>query len=57
LGIRTNAGQDDIKRAYRKLTQQYHPDKNSAPDATEKFSQINNAYEVLSDPEKRKKYD
>jgi len=57
LGIKQNANLNEIKSAYRSLTKQYHPDKNPSPDANDKFSKINNAYEVLSDPEKRKKYD
>jgi molecular chaperone DnaJ len=57
LGIDRNADQDTIKKAYRKLAAQFHPDKNKAPDAENKFKEINNAYEVLSDPEKKEKYD
>lgn len=58
LGLQKNATQDDIKKAYRKLARKYHPDVNPN-DATAhaKFQQINEANEVLSDPEKRKKYD
>jgi len=58
LGVPKNATQDDIKKAYRKLAVKYHPDKN--PDdkkAEETFKQINEAYEVLSDEEKKKNYD
>ncbi|TCJ14593.1 J domain-containing protein [Flaviaesturariibacter flavus] len=58
LGVNKNASPGDIRKAYRKLARQYHPDVN--PDNTEakrKFQQINEANEVLSDPEKRKKYD
>lgn len=58
LGVNRDASQDQIKRAYRKLAQKYHPDRNKDdPDAQSKFARINEAYEVLSDPEKRKKYD
>lgn len=58
LGVPKNAGQDDIKKAFRKLARKYHPDLNpNDPTAKEKFQQINEANEVLSDPEKRKKYD
>ncbi|WP_412031322.1 molecular chaperone DnaJ [Metamycoplasma buccale] len=57
LGISKDATEKDIKSAYRKLAMQYHPDRNKAPDAEEKFKEISEAYEVLSDPDKRAKYD
>ena len=58
LGVNKDASQDDIKKAYKKLARQYHPDLNpNDPDAHRKFQEINEANEVLSDPEKRKKYD
>ncbi len=57
LGIPRNATQEEIHSAYRKLARKYHPDVNKSPDAEEKFKQIGEAYEVLKDPEKRKKYD
>ena len=58
LGLDKNASEKDIKAAYRKLARQYHPDLNpNDPEANKKFQQINEANEVLSDPEKRKKYD
>src|SRR4030095_11074252 len=58
LGLDRNASQEDIKKAYRKLARKYHPDLNpNDKDAHKKFQQINEANEVLSDPEKRKKYD
>ena len=58
LGVNKNATQDDIKKAYRKLARKLHPDLNpNDKEAHKKFQQINEANEVLSDPEKRKKYD
>ena len=57
LGISKGASEDEIKKAYRKLAKQYHPDVNKAPDAEEKFKEINEAYSVLSDSQKRSNYD
>ena len=58
LGVNKNASQEDIKKAYKKLARKHHPDLNpSDPDAQRRFQEINEANEVLSDPEKRKKYD
>jgi len=58
LGVDRGATADQIKKAFRKLAVKYHPDKTSGDkSAEEKFKQINEAYDVLSDPEKRKKYD
>ncbi len=57
LGVNRSASADEIKRAYRKLAMQYHPDRNSDGNATAKFKEINEAYEVLSDDEKRSVYD
>ena len=58
LGVAKTATEDEIKKAYRKLARKYHPDLNpNDKDAHKKFQQINEANEVLSDPEKRKKYD
>jgi curved DNA-binding protein len=57
LGISDNASADEIKKAYRKLARKYHPDINKTPEAEEKFKEINAAYEILSDPDKKAQYD
>jgi len=57
LGVSENATQDEIKKAYRKLARKYHPDICKKPECEEKFKEINTAYEILGDPEKRKQYD
>ncbi|MEL6524705.1 MAG: DnaJ domain-containing protein, partial [Chloroflexota bacterium] len=57
LGIQRNASKDDIKKAFRKLARQYHPDVSQEANAEEKFKEINEAYEVLSDDQKRQRYD
>ena len=57
LGVPKNAGKDQIKDSYRKLAMQYHPDRNKAPEAEEKFKEISEAYAVLSDDQKRQQYD
>ena len=57
LGVGRNASDDEIRTAFRKLARQYHPDVNKEPDAEEKFKEINEAYGVLSDSDKRTRYD
>ena len=58
LGVEKNASQEEIKSAYRKLAKQYHPDLHPGDNAAaEKFKEVNEAYSVLGDAEKRKKYD
>src|SRR2546422_10585563 len=57
LGVGKNATTEDIKKAYRKLARQQHPDVNKKPEAEKRFKEINEANEVLSDPEQRKRYD
>jgi molecular chaperone DnaJ len=57
LGVERNASADEIRSAYRKLARQHHPDVSSAPDSAQRFKEITQAYEILSDPEKRQRYD
>ena len=58
LGVAKNASQDDVKKAYRKLARRYHPDKNpDDKEAEERFKEVQGAYDVVGDPEKRKQYD
>jgi molecular chaperone DnaJ len=57
LGVSRDASTEDIKRAYRKLARQLHPDINAGPEAEERFKEVGHAYEVLSNPEKRQLYD
>ncbi len=57
LGVPRSASKEDIRRAFRQLARQYHPDVSDAPDAEERFKEINEAYQVLSDDERRAAYD
>ena len=58
LGVEKNASEEDIKRAYRKLAKKYHPDMNPGnAEAEQKFKEVNEAYGILSDAEKRSQYD
>ncbi|MEY3726543.1 MAG: hypothetical protein RI971_1120, partial [Chloroflexota bacterium] len=57
LGVPKSASADDIKKAFRKAAQKHHPDVSKAPDAAAKFKEINDAYQVLSDPTQRARYD
>jgi len=57
LGVPRNSTADELKKAYFIKAKKFHPDVNKAPDAKEKFAEINNAYETLGDEKKRKVYD
>lgn len=57
LGLEKTASSEDIKRAYRKLAMQYHPDRGGGKEAEEKFKEVNEAYQILSDTQKRQQYD
>jgi len=57
LGVERTATEAEIKKAYRKLAQRWHPDVNQEPEAAVRFKEVNEAYQVLSDPERRQRYD
>lgn len=57
LGVSPESNEDEIKKAYRKLALKFHPDKNSDADAEDRFKEIAEAYEILTDPKKRSIYD
>ncbi|MEX2439971.1 MAG: molecular chaperone DnaJ [Actinomycetota bacterium] len=57
LGVGRDASPDDIKRAYRRLARELHPDVNATPEAEERFKEVSGAYEILSDPQRRQRYD
>jgi len=57
LGVKRSASPEEVKKAYRRLVKELHPDKNKAPDAEDKFVRLTKAYELVSDPERRRMYD
>ncbi|HEY2642252.1 MAG TPA: DnaJ domain-containing protein, partial [Galbitalea sp.] len=57
LGVDRNASADDIKKAYRRLARELHPDVNPSPGASDQFKLVTHAYDVLSDPDQRQQYD
>jgi len=56
LEVEKSASQDDIKKAYKRLASKFHPDRNKSHDAVERFQKIQESYNVISDPKKRKRY-
>ena len=57
LEVGRNASEEEIRKAFRKKALEFHPDRNKADDASDKFKEVNEAYQVLSDPERRQRYD
>ena len=57
LEIGRDASEEDVRKAFRKKALEFHPDRNKDPDAPEKFKEVNEAYQVLTDPERRQRYD
>ena len=57
LGVARDATPEDLKKAFRKQALQYHPDRNKAADASDRFKEVNEAYQVLSDPQRKAQYD
>ena len=57
LGVSRDASDNDIKKAFRRKARELHPDVNKAPDAEERFKELNEAYDILSDPQKKAMYD
>ncbi|MGZ6343647.1 MAG: DnaJ domain-containing protein, partial [Candidatus Limnocylindrales bacterium] len=57
LGVARSATDEELKKAFRRLAQQWHPDVNTTPEAAEQFKEINEAYQILSDPQRRQAYD
>ena len=57
LGINRNANEEEVRKAFRKKAMEFHPDRNKEPGADAKFKEVNEAYQILSDPNRRAKYD